>query len=327
MEYVNFGSAGIKVSPLAVGMGLRGQDDEKHAQQMIEHALHCGINLIDCANVYGTLDQLENAGQSETILGRTLKGRRDKVVITSKVASRMGPGPNDAGLSRTHIMREIENSLRRLQTDYIDVYLVHVFDSATPLEETINALNDLVRSGKVRYIGCCNFAAWQVCKALWIADDHNAVPFMTIQNHYSLISRQLEQEMFGLVRDQGLGAMAYSPLGVGLLSGAYVAGREAPKGTLWATRLANEYDRVMKGPAGNVISTLTRLANEIDKSPAQLALAWVLSHPEISVAISGSDSIEQIDDVIGAVGWTLEDTIRQQLDDCSDYFKRCSWET
>ena len=141
MDYVNFGSVGLKVSPIAVGLGLRGQADESHAQRMIEHALDSGINLIDCANVYGTLDVRENAGQSEIILGRVLKNRRDRVVITSKVASRMGPGPNDEGLSRGHIMREVENSLERLGTDYIDVYLVHTFDESTRLEETISALS------------------------------------------------------------------------------------------------------------------------------------------------------------------------------------------
>ncbi|MBT4097072.1 MAG: aldo/keto reductase [Gemmatimonadetes bacterium] len=325
MEYVNFGSAGIKVSPLALGLGLRGQDSQSEAQRMIEYALDQGINLIDCANVYGTLDIPESVGQSEVVLGKALKGRRQDVVITSKVASRMGPGPNDSGLSRSHIMRAIEHSLKRLETDYIDVYLVHVFDPQTPLEETISALNDLVRSGKVRYVGCCNFAAWQVCKSLWVAGDLQAMPFMCVQNPYSLLNRELEVEMFGLLRDQRLGAMAYSPLAVGLLSGTYVPGQPAPADTLWATRLADRYDPVMAGPAGDVVRTLVRLAAEIGKSPAQLALAWVLSQPEITIAISGSDTIDQIDDAIGAVGWTLDDAIRQELAEVSASFVRRSF--
>jgi aryl-alcohol dehydrogenase-like predicted oxidoreductase len=325
MQYVNFGSAGIKVSPLALGLGLRGQDSPTRAQRMVEHALDQGINLIDCANVYGMLDERESAGQSEIVLGKVLKGRRDDVVITSKVASRMGPGPNDAGLSRAHIMRAIESSLTRLDTDYIDVYLVHVFDEETPLDETIRALDDLVRSGKVRYIGCCNFAAWQVCKSLWVADGLKATPFMCVQNPYSLLNRQLESEVFGLIRDQGLGAMAYSPLAMGLLSGVYEPGQPAPARTFWATRMADHYDQVMGGPTGQAVATLIRLAEELGRSPAQLALAWVLSQPEITIAISGSDTIEQIDDVVGAVGWVLDAAVKKELDEISATFLQRSF--
>ena len=211
MNYVNFGAAGVKVSPLALGLGLRGQGDAAAAQRLIEYAIDQGVNLIDCANIYGTMDDRTNIGQSEIVLGRALKGKRDDVVITSKVAGALGKGPNDAGLSRLHILREVENSLKRLDTDYIDVYLVHVYDPTVPQEETIRALDDLVRSGKVRYIGCCNYAAWQVCRALWIADNINATPFMCVQNPYSLLNRRVEQEMFGLVREVKLGYMAYSP--------------------------------------------------------------------------------------------------------------------
>ena len=170
MDYVNFGSAGLRVSPIALGLALRGQPDAAVAQRMVGRALDLGVNLIDCANRYSPMDHPDGFGASEEILGRALKGRRDRVVITSKVQSRIGPGPNDYGSSRLHITREVENSLRRLNTDYIDVYLLHAFDSTTPLEETVRTMDDLVHSGKVRYIGCCNFRAWQVCKALWVAD-------------------------------------------------------------------------------------------------------------------------------------------------------------
>ena len=241
MEYVNFGKAGVQVSRLALGLGFRGQGDEAEAQRVIEHTIAQGINLIDCANVYGTMDDRANIGRSEVILGKALKGKRDDVVITSKVASPIGDGPNDQGLSRYHIMREVEKSLTRLDTDHIDVYLVHTFDELTPLEETIRALDDLVCSGKVRYVGCCNYAAWQVCKGLWIADRYNATPYMCVQNQYNLLTRQLEDEMFALVRDQGLGVMVYSPLAVGLLSGVYSPDNPAPTGTLWATRLREQF--------------------------------------------------------------------------------------
>jgi aryl-alcohol dehydrogenase-like predicted oxidoreductase len=317
MDYINFGTAGVKVSRLALGMGLRGQGDETAAQQLVEHAIDQGVNLIDCANIYGTLDDRANIGRSEVVLGRALKGKRDDVVITSKVFGRTGPGPNDSGLSRYHILREVERSLTRLDTDHIDVYLVHSFDATTPLEETLRALDDLVHSGKVRYVGCCNYQAWQVCRALWIADRLNAIPYMAVQNPYSLLNRRLEQEMFGLVRDRGLGVMAYSPLAVGLLSGAYKPGQPAPAGTLWATRRKEIYDKTMQGALAAVVGTLHQVAAELGKTPAQVAIAWVISHPEITCAISGADNIEQLNDVLGAVGWALPGDVRQKLDETS----------
>ncbi|CAN5840459.1 aldo/keto reductase [soil metagenome] len=317
MDYVNFGSAGVKVSQIALGMGLRGQGDEAAAQHLVEYALDQGINLIDCANVYGMMDDRANIGRSEIVLGRALKGKRDDVVITSKVCGRIGPGPNDQGLSRYHIMREAERSLKRLDTDHIDIYLVHSFDETTPQEETIRALDDLVRSGKVRYVGCCNYAAWQVCRALWLADNANAAPYMCVQNPYSLLNRRLEQEMFGLVRAQGLGVMAYSPLAVGLLSGAYKPGQSAPAGSLWATRRKDIYGKTMDGVVVDIVKTVHDQAAELGKTPAQLALAWVLSHPEITVAISGADTVEQLDENLGGVGWVLPTEVRAKLDEAS----------
>jgi aryl-alcohol dehydrogenase-like predicted oxidoreductase len=317
MEYINFGSAGVKVSRLALGMGLRGQADEAAAQRLVEQAIDSGINLIDCANVYGPMDDRANIGRSEVVLGRALKGRRDDVVITSKVFGRLGPGPNDAGLSRYHILREVERSLKRLDTDHIDVYLVHSFDADTPPEETIRALDDLVRAGKLRYVGCCNFAAWQVCRALWVADSLHANAFMCVQNPYSLLNRRLELEMFGLVRDRGLGVMAYSPLAVGLLSGAYKPGEPAPAGTLWATRRKEIFGKTMQGHVSEVVTALHETAAELGKTPAQVAIAWVLSHPEITCAISGADTVEQLNDVLGGVGWVLPADVRQRLDDVS----------
>jgi aryl-alcohol dehydrogenase-like predicted oxidoreductase len=314
VDYVNFGAAGVKVSRLALGMGLRGQTDEAAAQRLVEHALDQGINLIDCANVYGMMDDRANIGRSEVVLGRALKGKRDDVVITSKVCGRLGPGPNDLGLSRFHILREVERSLKRLDTDHLDVYLVHSFDQATPQEETIRALDDLVHSGKVRYVGCCNYAAWQVCRALWIADKVNAMPYMCVQNPYSLLNRRLEQEMFGLVRDRGLGVMAYSPLAVGLLSGAYKPGEPAPTGSLWATRRKDIFGKTMEGVVAEVVKTVHDVAADLGKTPAQVALAWVLSHPEITVAISGADTIEQLNDNLGGIGWLLPAEVRTKLD-------------
>ena len=321
MEYVNFGKAGVKVSPLALGLGLRGQSDASDAQRLVEHAIDSGINFIDCANIYGLMDDRANIGHSEEILGKAIQGKRDDVVITSKVFSNIGPGPNDAGLSRYHIMREVERSLKRLNTDHIDIYLIHAYDEGTPQEETVRAMDDLVRSGKVRYIGCCNHQAWQACKALWIADRINATPYMCIQNMYNLLNRDMETELFGLVREEGLGVMCYSPLAVGLLSGVYSPDEPPPEGTLWSKR-PDEFSEKMSGATGHVISTLRRLAAELGKTPAQLAVAWVLSHPEVTVAISGSDTIEQLDDTLGGVGWELDAAVRDELDEVSSSFVR-----
>ncbi len=322
MDYVNFGKAGLKVSPIALGLGLRGQRDEKTAQRLIEHAIHSGINFIDCANIYGPMDDRANIGRSEVVLGKAIRGKRDDVVITSKVFSQIGPGPNDQGLSRYHIMREVERSLSRLNTDHIDVYLIHAPDADTPQEETIRAMDDLVHSGKVRYVGCCNHQAWQLCKALWIADRINATPYMCVQNMYNLLNRDLESDMFGLVREEGLGVMCYSPLAVGLLSGVYAPDEPPPAGTLWATRYRDEFEHRMRGAAGQVVATLKRLASELGKTPAQLAVSWVLSHPEVTVAISGSDTVEQLDDTLGGIGWELDAEIREELDAVSTSFVR-----
>ena len=318
MNYVNFGKSGVKVSRLALGMGIRGQSDETEVRRMIDRAIDLGINLIDCANVYGPMDDRVNAGVSEVILGRALKGKRDDVVVTSKVASPVGSGPNDQGNSRCHIVREVERSLKRLDTDRIDVYLVHGFDPTTPLEETVRALDDLVRQGKLRYVGCCNFAAWQVCKALWIADRLNAEPFMCVQNPYSLLNRRLENEMFGLVQAEGLGVMAYSPLGVGLLSGTYLPGNLAPAQSLWGTRRKDTFEDTLSGQTASVVETLREVALEAGKTMAQVALAWVLSHSKVTVAITGGDTIEHLEDNLGALGWELSSEHRGRLDEVSE---------
>ena len=322
MEYVNFGSAGVKVSPIALGLGFRGQYSADEAQRLIEHAIDSGVNLIDCANRYslGT-GTVTDGTLSEEILGRVLKTKRDRVVITTKVfgslADAGGPGgPNDGGSNRYHIMQEVERSLRRLGTDHIDVYLLHNFDPETPLEETVRVLDDLVTQGKVRYVGCCNFAAWQVCRALWIADQLKADSFICVQNPYSLLNRDLEGEMFGLVRDQGLGVMAYSPLAVGLLSGRYTVGEPPPPGTLWDRR-ADRFKATLSADVASVMETVSDVAAERGKTMAQVALNWVLSQPEITVAISGSDTIEQLDDNLGALGWELSDEELTRLDEVS----------
>ena len=321
MEYVNFGSAGVKVSPIALGLGFRGETSADEAQRVIEHAIDSGINLIDCANSYtigaGSMPDMLDIPRSEEILSRVLKTRRDDVVITTKVASRIGPGPNDVGLSRYHIIREVERSLDRLSTDRIDVYLLHWFHADTPLEETLRALDDLVAQGKVVYVGCCNFSALQVCKALWTQDRIDADPFICVQNQYSLLYRGLEDEMFGLVRDKGLGAMAYGPVAAGLLTGTYTPGEVPPPRSFWASKGRDALDSAMSRHTVAVLDTVRGIAKERGKTMVQIAVNWVLSHPEVTVAISGSDTVEQLDDNLGAVGWELSQEEIARLNDVS----------
>lgn len=317
MQYVNFGSGGVKVSRMALGLGFRGQPDEQAGERAILTALDAGLNLIDCANVYGYMDDRANIGSSEKLLGKVLKGRRDDVVITSKVRSPIGPGPNDEGSSRYHMMREVERSLTRLQTDRIDVYLLHHVDDSVSQEEQFRALDDLVRQGKVRYVGVCNHQAWEVARALQVQSAFNAQPLITVQNPYSLLNRTLEDEMFPFVRAAGVGVMAYSPLAVGLLSGAYTPDTMPDDSLLWGSRRRGIFAEVLRGRAAQVLTAVTSVANDIGASVAQVAQAWVLSHPEITVSISGADTAEQVQDNLGALDIELSKEQIDSLDDAS----------
>ena len=217
----------------------------------------------------------------------------------------------------------MERSLRRLGTNHIDIYLAHHYDDSTPLEETLSAFDSLRRDGKIRYCGVSNFAAWHVCKALWIAEKHRRAAPICIQDSYSLLNRSLEAETFSLLRTEGLGLMAYSPLGVGLLGGAYAPGKPAPPGTLWAAgRFRERFGSALAGARGQVLSTVLNTAREIGKTPAQIALAWVLSRSEVSTAIMGCDTVEQLEDNLGSMGWELDADQVEHLDDASSALQR-----
>ncbi len=298
MNYTRFGNTGLKVSRLCLGTAFRETRDEAVATNTIEYAVDQGINFIDCANFYGR-------GWAETVLGKAIKGHRDDLVITSKVHSPMGESPNDRGSSAYHIMREIERSLKRLQTDHIDLYLLHSWDQETPLDETLRALDSLVNQGKVRYIGCCNFAAWQICKGLWTSDRLNLTPFLGIQHHYNLLHRSLEYEHFALAEGEGLGLMTYSPIAVGLLLGRQPKEKPVQKA-------------IFEGPnVTNVLATVNEIGKETGKTAAQVSIAWVLSHPQISSAMTGPDSPEQLKENLGGVQWELGEEECQRLNDVS----------
>ncbi len=319
-EYVNFGRGGVMVTPMALGLGFRGQHDADEAKKTISAALDGGLNLIDCANIYGLGDNRRNAGTSEIILGELMKerGDRDDIVITSKVSSPVAPGVNDRNTSRWHIMREVERSLKRLQTDRIDVYLIHGFDDTVRYEERTRALEDLVQDGKIRYTGVCNYQAWQVVQTLRVQDRINAGSLITVQNPYSMLNRELEDEMFPMVRTTGLGIMAYSPLAVGLLSGDYDPDRMPSSTSIWGSRRSHAFNRVVQGAAANVIRTNAEVAKRVGATLAQVAQAWVLSHPEITVAISGADTSEQMQDNLGALEIELPEQELAELNAASD---------
>ena len=302
---MNFGTAGVKVSRMALGLGFRGQFDRGEAEKVIRSAFDAGINLIDCANVYGFMDDRRNIGSSEQVLGKAIKGRRDDVVITSKVYSPIGDGPNDRGASRYHIMREVERSLERLNTDRIDVYIFHGVDDMSLFEEQFRTMETLVQHGKIRYVGVSNFQAWQVMQALRVQERINAQPLIAVQNPYSLMNRTQEDELFPMVRETGIGIMAYSPLGVGLLSGTYRQGEVPDDSTLWGSRRQGQINRYMQGRAARVISAVDEVAGDLGVTMGQVAMAWVLSHREVTVAISGADTVDQISDVAGALELTL----------------------
>lgn len=317
MEYVNFGTGGVKVSRMALGLGFRGQSDTKDGERAILTALDSGLNLIDCANVYGFMDNRDNIGSSEKLLGKVLKGRRDDVVVTSKVRSPIGPGPNDEGLSRYHIMREVERSLARLDTDRIDVYLLHHVDDSVSQDEQFRAMDDLVRDGKIRYVGICNHQAWQVAQALHVQSTLNAQPLITVQNPYSLLNRTLEDEMFPFVASTGVGVMVYSPLAVGLLSGAYTPETMPDDSLLWGSRRRGIFRDVLRGRTADVLTKVREIADEHGATVAQIAQAWVLSHPEVTVSISGADTADQVLDNVKALEIVLSRDQISALDDVS----------
>jgi aryl-alcohol dehydrogenase-like predicted oxidoreductase len=318
MEYRQLGKSGLRVSALTLGtMGYGGVGwssvvgtiDVDGAQRQIGMCLDAGVNLIDTADVY-------SAGVSEEIVGKALGGRRDDVLLATKVRMPMGDGPNDAGLSRHHVIRACEASLRRLGTDYVDLYQVHEWDGQTPLEETLGALDLLVRSGKVRYVGASNYAAWQLMKALGIADKAGLPRFVSQQIHYTLQARDAEYELVPLSLDQGLGILVWSPLAGGLLSGKYRRDAGIPAGT---RRFAGWDEPPVRDEAKlyDTIDVLVEIGEARGVSAAQIALAYIIGKPGVSSVIVGARTEEQLADNLAAADVTLTADELARLDDVS----------
>ena len=307
--YTNLGNSGLKVSRVALGCGLRGQNEPEEFTKLIHKAIDLGINFIDCANVYGLSDNRERAGTSETILGQAIKGKRDDLIITSKVSSPIGTqnGPNDQGTSRYHILREAEKSLKRLNTDHIDIYLIHQFHSSTPYDESLRAMEILIQQGKIRYVGVCNYQAWQVVQSLRMQDTLNAAPLVTIQNPYSLLNRGLEKEMFPMLRETGIGMMAYSPLAAGLLTGT--AAQPVVARTKSNQDLNNLIEKTRK--------PLLKISQETGYTIPQIAIAWILSKPEVSAVITGSDTQQQVEENVASLKAEIPPETLETLDEIS----------
>jgi len=298
MEYRRLGNSGLKVSEISLGGNVFGKwADESMSIAVINHALEMGINYIDTADMYGQ-------GRSEELIGKTVKGKRSQFIIATKFGFPMGDGPNESGASRYYIMKAVDASLKRLQTDYIDLYQVHLPDPATPIEETLRALNDLVRTGKVRYIGCSNFAAWQLCEALWISKVNNLHSFVTVQPRYNLLERQIETELVPCCQVYNIGVIPWGPLVGGFLTGKYRKGQEAPAGV----RLSEPYplyDNIFTEANWNKLSKLEAFAAERGHKVAELAIAWLLAKPWISTVIVGARNLEQVSANVTAAEWKL----------------------
>jgi aryl-alcohol dehydrogenase-like predicted oxidoreductase len=320
MEYRKLGRTGLKVSELCMGtMTFGWTSDEKSAYEVFSAFADAGGNFIDTADVYSRWAPGNPGGVAETYIGNWLKGRqREQFVIATKVRGKMGEGPNDQGLSRAHIMQAVEASLRRLQTDYIDLYQCHSSDDDTPIEETLRAVDDLVHQGKVRYIGCSNFRAWQVCKALWTSDRLNLTRFDSVQPHYNLVHRaEFERELMPLCRVEGLGVIPYSPLEGGFLTGKYRTGQSAPKGTRGENNERMKRFSIAKNFA--LIDKLEEMGKARGKTVAQMALGWMLTNPIVTSPIIGANNVAQLYEILGAVGLRLSEEETKTLDEMSQW--------
>jgi aryl-alcohol dehydrogenase-like predicted oxidoreductase len=318
VEYRTLGGSGLRVSVLTMGtmtfggtggFGDVGSTGLVEARRQVDMCLDAGVNLIDTADVY-------SAGLSEEIVGEVLDGRRDRALLATKVRMEMGEGPNDAGLSRHHVITGCEASLRRLRTDHIDLYQVHEWDGQTPLEETLEALDQLVSSGKVRYVGASNYTAWQLMKALGVAERTGLPRFVSQQIYYSLQAREAEYELIPLAVDQGLGVLVWSPLAGGLLSGKYRRDHEAPAGSRQLTDWGEPPVYDQEG-LYDIIEALVGIGAEHGVSAAQVALAYTLGKPAVTSLVIGARTSEQLADNLAAASLTLADSERELLDKIS----------
>ncbi|VBB15652.1 aldo/keto reductase [Burkholderia stabilis] len=319
MEYRTLGRSGLKVPVLSFGAGTFGgtgplfsawgNTGVAEARRLVDICLEAGVNLFDTADVYSD-------GESERVLGAAIKGRRDQVLISTKTGLPTGDGPNDAGTSRARLVRAVDAALRRLDTDYIDLLQLHAFDASTPVEEVMSTLDDLVRAGKLRYIGVSNFAGWQIMKSLAAADRHGWSRYVANQVYYSLVGRDYEWDLMPLGADQGLGALVWSPLGWGRLTGKIRRNAPLPEGSR-LHETASYGPPVDEARLYDVVDALDAIAEETGKTVPQIALNWLLQRPTVSSVIIGARNEEQLRQNLGAAGWSLTDAQVAKLDAAS----------
>ncbi len=321
MEYRHLGGSGFKVPVLTLGTGTFGgkgplfsswgNSDVAEATRLVDICLEAGLTMFDSADVY-------SGGQAEEVLGGAIKGRRDQVLLSTKATFRLGEGPNDVGSSRFHLIRSVEASLKRLGTDYLDLFQLHGFDAMTPVEETLSTLDDLVRAGKIRYVGCSNFSGWQLMKSLAVAEKYGYSRYVAHQAYYSLVGRSYEWELMPLAADQKVGAVVWSPLGWGRLTGKIRRGQPMPE-----TSRLNSQASIDFGPPVDqellyrVVEVLDALAIETGKTVPQIALNWLLQRPTVSTVVIGARNEEQLRQNLGAVGWNLTKEQVVRLDTAS----------
>lgn len=318
MEYRKLGRTGLKVSELCLGTMTFGWGaDEPTSHAIMDRALEVGINFMDTANIYTRWVEGNDGGVSETWIGNWLKAKdRHQVVIATKMGGNMWDGPNGRGLSRAHIMQAIEDSLRRLGTDYVDLYQTHFPDDDTPLEETLRALDDLVRQGKVRYIGCSNHPAWLLAKSLWVSDVNLLVRYESLQPHYNLVHRdEFERELKPLCEDQKIGVIPYSPLAGGFLTGKYQRNADLPKGARGET--SQKIQSYLTDRNFDLLDKMAAIGSGYGKTVAQVALAWQLSQPVITSPIIGARTLPQLYESLGAIGFRLTGEEMHLLDEAS----------
>jgi len=317
MEYRNLGRTGLKVSELCLGtMNFGWTADEQAAYQVFDAAFSAGINFIDTADVYTRWHPGNPGGVAETYIGNWLKNKkRDQIILATKVRGKMGDGPNDEGLGRVHIMQAVEASLRRLQTDYIDLYQSHSSDDGVPIEETLRAFDDLVHQGKVRYIGASNYPAWKLMKALWTSDKAGIARYDCLQPRYNAVWRgEFERELKHVCKTEGVGVIPYSPLQGGFLTGKYEHQKPAPKNSRGETS-ARIQEFIKDERAFAVLNKLAEIGKAHGKTISQTAVAWCQSNPVITSPIIGANDIAQLNELLGAVGYRLSAEEKKSVDE------------
>ena len=324
MDHARLGRIGLQVSRLCLGTMTFGlQSDESTAVAILDRAAEGGIDFLDTSDAYPLGGDLSTRGITEEIIGRWLQGKRDRFIVATKCFAPTGPAPFDGGNSRKHILAAVDASLRRLQTDYIDLYQLHGYDQATPIDETLGTLDDLVHAGKVRYIGCSNFVTYQLVRAIGRSETLRLARFDSVQPRYNLLFRQIEREMLPFCHEEGVGVIPYNPIAGGLLSGKHSRTAPPPEGTRFTLgSAAHMYQtRYWHDREFDTVDALRKLAGQAGVSLVTLAVAWVLANQAITAPIIGASRPEQLDASLAAVGFALDDDLKAQLDDLTHEYR------